>query len=71
VFEKRQPDDLAAVQVPASMIAGTAWRLSMSWEGIHLFQFALQASRFGSWELSARSPDVALHDLRLRPLALS
>ena len=38
----------------------------MGWEGIHLFQFMLRARRFGSIELAARSPDVALSELRLR-----
>jgi hypothetical protein len=38
----------------------------MGWEGIHLFQFMLRARQFGSLELAARSPDVALSELRLR-----
>jgi Plasmid pRiA4b ORF-3-like protein len=38
----------------------------MGWEGIHLFQFTLRARRFGSLELTARSPDVPLSELRLR-----
>ncbi len=38
----------------------------MGWEGIHLYQFCLRASRFGSWELSAFSPEVTLAALRLR-----
>jgi hypothetical protein len=32
----------------------------MGWEGIHLFEVTLQASRLGFWELPARSPDVTL-----------
>ena len=38
----------------------------MGWEGIHLFQFHLRAIRYGSWEISARSPEVTLESLRLR-----
>jgi hypothetical protein len=38
----------------------------MGWEGIHLYQFCLRAARYGSWELSASSPDVTLAALRLR-----
>lgn len=41
-------------------------QVAMGWEGIHLFQFTLRARRFGSLELAARSPDVALSELRLR-----
>jgi len=36
------------------------------WGGIHLYQFCLRAARYGSWELSASSPDVPLAALRLR-----
>lgn len=35
-------------------------------EGTHLYQFRLRAARYGSWELSASSPDVTLAALRLR-----
>ena len=37
----------------------------MGWEGIHLYQFCLRATRYGTWELSASSPDVTLAALRL------
>ena len=38
----------------------------MGWESWHLFQFHLRAICFGSWELSARPPDITLQELRLR-----
>jgi hypothetical protein len=38
----------------------------MGWEGIHLYQFCLRSCRYGSWEVSASSPDVTLAELRLR-----
>jgi hypothetical protein len=41
-------------------------QVAMGWEGIHLFEFRLRAIRYGSWELSASSPDVTLASLRLR-----
>ena len=41
-------------------------QVAMGWEGIHLFQFHLRAVRYGSSELSAGSPDVALASFRLR-----
>lgn len=41
-------------------------QVAMGWEGIHLYQFCLRAVRYGSWELSASSPEVALAALRLR-----
>ena len=41
-------------------------QVAMGWEGIHLFQFHLRAIRYGSWEVSARSPEVTLESLRLR-----
>ena len=41
-------------------------QVAMGWEGIHLFQFHLRAIRYGSWEISARSPEVTLESLRLR-----
>jgi len=41
-------------------------QVAMRWEGIHLYQFCLRAARYGSWELSASSPDVTLAALRLR-----
>jgi hypothetical protein len=39
---------------------------AMGWDGIHLYQFWLRSARYGSWELSASSLDVALGTLRLR-----
>src|SRR3954449_11884222 len=42
------------------------FQVAMGWEGIHLFQFCLRAARYGSWELSASSPNVTLESLRLR-----
>jgi len=42
------------------------FQIVMGWEGTHLFQFCLRAARYGSWELSASSPDVTLESLRLR-----
>ncbi len=41
-------------------------QVAMGWEGIHLFQFHLRAIRYGSWEVSARSPEATLESLRLR-----
>ena len=41
-------------------------QVAMGWEGIHLYQFCLRSARYGSWELSASSPDVTLAALRLR-----
>jgi Plasmid pRiA4b ORF-3-like protein len=41
-------------------------QVTMGWEGIHLYAFRLRAARYGSWELSASSPDVTLADLRFR-----
>ncbi len=41
-------------------------QVAMGWEGIHLFQFRLRAVRYGSWEVSARSPETTLESLRLR-----
>jgi len=41
-------------------------QVAMGWEGIHLYQFCLRAACYGSWELSAASPDVTLTALRLR-----
>jgi len=35
-------------------------QVAMGWEGIHLYQFHLRAACYGSWELSASSPDVTL-----------
>jgi hypothetical protein len=41
-------------------------QVAMGWEGIHLFQFRLRAVRYGSWEVSARSPEATIESLRLR-----
>ncbi len=41
-------------------------QVAMGWESIHLYQFCLRAACYGSWELSASSPDVTLAALRLR-----
>jgi Plasmid pRiA4b ORF-3-like protein len=42
------------------------FQVAMGWEGVHLYQFRLRAARYGSWELSASSPDVSLAALQLR-----
>ncbi|MBD2750621.1 plasmid pRiA4b ORF-3 family protein [Microvirga sp. BT688] len=57
------------VQVPDAMMLRElhgVLQVAMGWEGIHLFQFTLRAKPFGSLELAARSPDVALSELCLR-----
>ena len=41
-------------------------QVAMGWEGIHLYEFHIRAARYGSWELSASSPDITLAALRLR-----
>lgn len=41
-------------------------QVAMGWEGIHLFEFCLRAARYGSWEVSASSPNVTLAELQLR-----
>jgi len=41
-------------------------QVAMGWEGIHLHQFCLRARRYGSWEVSASSPDMTLAALKLR-----
>jgi Plasmid pRiA4b ORF-3-like protein len=41
-------------------------QVTMGWEGIHLYVFRAHAVRYGSWEVSASSPDVTLADLRFR-----
>ena len=46
-------------------------QVAMGWEGIHLFEFCLRAARYGSWELSAESPNVPLAELQLRKGARS
>ncbi len=35
-------------------------QVAMGWEGIHLYQFCLRSRRYGSWEVSASSPDMGL-----------
>jgi hypothetical protein len=42
------------------------FQVAMGWEGVHLYQFRLRAARYGSWVLSASSPDVSLAALQLR-----
>jgi Plasmid pRiA4b ORF-3-like protein len=62
------------VLVPAAFTLGELHgviQVAMGWEGIHLYQFSLRAVRYGSWELSASSPDVTLAALRLRKGARS
>ena len=60
---------MAALLVPGSYtlreLHGVI-QVAMGWEGIHLYDFELRAARYGSWELSASSPDVTLASLRLR-----
>lgn len=41
-------------------------QVAMGWEGLHLFQFLLRATRYGSLELSASSAEVTMAALRLR-----
>lgn len=41
-------------------------QVAIGWEGIHLYEFQLRAARYGSWELSAASPDVTLAALKFR-----
>jgi hypothetical protein len=41
-------------------------QVAMGWEGIHLYDFHLRTTRYGSWEVAASSPDVTLAALRLR-----
>lgn len=41
-------------------------QVAMGWEGVHLYQFCLRSQRYGSWEVSASSPDVTLAALKLR-----
>ena len=57
------------VLVPATCTLGELHgvvQVAMGWDGIHLYQFCLRAARYGSWELSASSPDVTLAAPRLR-----
>ena len=41
-------------------------QVSMGWEGIHLYHFDIHAVHYGSFELSAESPDIALSRFRFR-----
>lgn len=41
-------------------------QVAMGWEGIHLFLFDIHAVRYGSFELFAANPDVALQEFGLR-----
>ena len=41
-------------------------QVSMGWEGIHLYYFDIHAVHYGSFELSAESPDIALSRFRFR-----
>ena len=57
------------VLVPAAFTLSElhgVFQVVMGWEGHHLYQFGLRAIHYGSWELSASSPDVTLAMLQLR-----
>ncbi|WP_245295335.1 plasmid pRiA4b ORF-3 family protein [Manganibacter manganicus] len=57
------------VQVPSTMTLREfhgVLQVAMGWESIHLYQFIIHTARYGSWETSARSPDIRLGDLKLR-----
>jgi hypothetical protein len=41
-------------------------QVAMGWEGIHLCDFQLRATHYGSSEVAAKSPDVTLAALRFR-----
>lgn len=41
-------------------------QVAMGWDGIHLFQFDIRAVDYGSWELHAANPDIALSDFGFR-----
>ena len=41
-------------------------QVAMGWEGIHLFLFDIYAVRYGSFELFASNPDVALWEFGFR-----
>ncbi len=43
-------------------------QVAIGWESIHLYQFRVRLRCYGSWELSASSPYVALESLQLRPV---
>lgn len=57
------------VQVPATMTLREfhgVLQVTMGWEGIHLYQFVVHTVRYGSWELTAETPDIGLDTLKLR-----
>ena len=57
------------VQVPATMTLREfhgVLQVAMGWEGIHLYQFVVHTVRYGSWQLTAGSPDIGIDALRLR-----
>lgn len=57
------------VQVPSTMTLREfhgVLQVAMGWDSIHLYQFIVHTVCYGSWELSARSADIALNDLKLR-----
>lgn len=45
------------------------FQVAMGWEGIHLFLFEVYAVRYGSFELHAATPDVALAEFGFREKA--
>jgi hypothetical protein len=57
------------VQVPGAMTLRElhgVFQVAMGWEGIHLYEFRLRATHYGSPELGWRSPDITLGELQLR-----
>ena len=67
---RNQPDGVAArAGVPDTCtlreLQGVI-QVAMDWESIHLYQFCLRSQRYGSWEVSASSPDVTLAALKVR-----
>lgn len=57
------------VQMPATMTLREfhgVLQVAMGWEGIHLYQFVVHTVRYGSWQLTAGSPDIGIDALRLR-----
>ncbi|WP_245452172.1 plasmid pRiA4b ORF-3 family protein, partial [Mesorhizobium waimense] len=57
------------VQVPATMALREfhgVLQVAMGWESVHLYQFIVHTVRYGSWELTAESPDIGLDTLKLR-----
>ena len=41
-------------------------QVAMAWEGIHLYLFRIRVIYYGSWELSAHSPNITLPALKPR-----